>query len=192
MGVEVTQIAGQGWVFTADVDTAIPDLTKFNEANLKGLSGWTWIGHTSKENLPEISYDGGDVTSYDTWDTPAMRSDKAPIKWGATLNVVSLDQDVLKTAFPGGAWDESTGAYALPAKIDAKNAAVLIVVKDTLNGYGGFYFPNGAVSTGGAPKLNVEGYTETPITVSAQASAKTKSPFSLIPPKKSTSEDVGG
>ncbi|MCU9995408.1 hypothetical protein HHJ78_02545 [Mobiluncus mulieris] len=179
---DTTIIPGQGWVFYSEVDTAPFDLKGFDSADpTKNITGWTWLGSTSKENLTQIEKDGGDVSVLDTWDTPAMRSNKAETNWTVTVNSVSITPEMLQLAFPGGKL--SKGTYHVPAKETSAEKALLLVIKDAVQGYVGIYFPKGALSIGSAPSLNADSFMEVPLVMTALTSGKTGNRMDWILPE---------
>ena len=190
--LEKTIIPGQGWVYYGDVDTDVPLIETFDEAQCETIfPNWTWLGSTSRDNTVSLSKDGGDTESKDTWDTLNARVIKQPEQWSLTVNSVSVEQKVLELAFPGGTYDSAKKMYTVPSKSSTVSKAVLVVMKDDVNGMAGFYFPNGAMSLGDAPEVDVENFFEIQLAVDAQASPTTKSPFSILEPRHSTSSGSG-
>ncbi|MDY6143747.1 MAG: hypothetical protein SPI14_06045 [Arcanobacterium sp.] len=183
MAKDEAVLPGQGWVFYGAPDTAPFEISTFDEKTLTDHEGWTFMGNTSKENLPTLGKEGGDITTYETWDTPSMRSDVASTVYSMTINVVSMTVATLQLAFPGGTWDQSSGQYKVAARSQTTNKAVLVVMKDNVNGYQGFYFPNAAIALGDAPELASDGFVEVPLLATAQTSSTSGSPFSWMPPK---------
>lgn len=182
--LEKTIIPGQGWVFYGNVDAEVPLIETFDETQVDDIfPNWTWLGSTSKDNTVSLSKDGGDTESKDTWDTPNARVIKQPEQWGMTINSVSVEKKVLELAFPGGTYDDAKKMYSVPAKSRTVSKAVLVVMRDDVNGLAGFYFPNGAMSLGDAPEVDAENFFEIQLSVDGQASPTSKSPFSILEPR---------
>lgn len=76
--------AAGGYVYIADVATAAPTpaeigaltLAQLNESSPPAgspLEGWRTIGHTSREEMPEFGFDGGETEVRGTWQNAALR-----------------------------------------------------------------------------------------------------------------------
>lgn len=70
--------ASVGFVFTGTPGTAArptpAQITSFNPATgLLAATGWTDLGHTSREDLPEFGFEGGEIETRGTWRTAALR-----------------------------------------------------------------------------------------------------------------------
>lgn len=67
--------AARGDIYVGPVGTTAPtpqDISAFTPA--VGLSlPWDHIGHTSRENLPEFGFEGGDTETRGTWQNEALR-----------------------------------------------------------------------------------------------------------------------
>lgn len=166
-------VAGQGWVFTGEPDTEPPtSLESFDPKKLT-ISGFEWLGSTSKENLTEFGREGGEDTVLDAWEVPSLRAIKSVEKWKVTIHSISITQKTFELTFPAGHWNTEAGGYDIPPESSSATKALLIVIKDDVHGYLGVYFPRGTVSLGGVPVLNASGFVELPITVNALSSEST-------------------
>lgn len=70
--------AAVGYVYTGPVGTDAPAPADLGSLNLLTPSGWTatgWdlIGHTSRNDLPEFGYEGGDSEVKGTWQKKKLR-----------------------------------------------------------------------------------------------------------------------
>lgn len=180
---DTTVIAGQGWAYYADPDTA-----PFSLANYKGedptanIETWTWMGSTSKNNLTTIDREGGDITTLGSWDTPALRNNESDVNWTITLNSLSITPETLGLAFPGGKWNAESKTYDIPAKTTTNTKALLVLIKDAVQGIVGLYFPKGTISLAGSPTLSVDNFLEVPLRMNALTSGKTGNVMSWILP----------
>lgn len=186
MSAEETIIPGQGWVLLGEKDTAVPDIATWDPSKPTGLTGFTVLGHTSKDNPPALSKDGGETELKDTWDVPGLRAETSVVKWSATVNVVSVTQSVLELAFPGGKWDNEHKAMFIPANATTVSKAVLIIMKDAVAGYSAIYIPSGAIALGEAPSIATDGFFELQLNISALTSEKFSSPIGFFEPRAAT------
>lgn len=67
--------AARGYIFTGPVDTVGPTGTEVqNFVETTGLgANWVNIGHTSREDLPEFGFDGGDTETRGTWQAEVIK-----------------------------------------------------------------------------------------------------------------------
>lgn len=69
-------VAAKGYVFMHDPATVTKptpaEISAFNETD--GLGGtWVDLGHTSREDLPEFGFEGGDTETRGTWRSAVLR-----------------------------------------------------------------------------------------------------------------------
>ena len=170
MAATETIIPGQGWVFTGNIDATAPDISAIDISDDATFGGMKLIGHTSKENPPSLAKEGGEVTNFDSWDTPALRSVVSTTNWSLTVNALSITKETLEMAFPGGQWDTVTKSYKIPAKQATVSKSILVLMKDNESGVAAFYFPRGAIAIGDAPSIATDGFFEIQLAISALTS----------------------
>lgn len=181
---DTTVIAGQGWVYFADPDTVAFPLGSFTgEDPTANVAGWTWLGSTSKDNLTTIEREGGDITTLGSWDTPALRNNESDVTWTITVNSLSITPETLGLAFPGGKWDKSAKTFSVPAKTTSNAKALLVLIKDAVQGVIGLHFPKGTISLAGSPTLSVDNFLEVPLRMNALTSGTTGNVMSWILPE---------
>lgn len=154
-------VASRGSIFTAPANTALPagGIMAFAQV-MSGLAttitGWTRIGNTSRENLPEFSIEAGDTTSLGTWDTERVRTvyGASSVSW--TLHPSQLDAETVKWVANG--WGTTDDAV-IPASGWQFTAAYVIVVFDGTM-VSGLYLPNNDSIMTGLPSLAVDGFSE--------------------------------
>ena len=120
------QIAGIGHVYTAPVDTAPIDYSKFTFNPTSTLAGvtattgpyagykagsWTWLGDTSAENLIEFETDGGDPTTKRSWDRQNLRVIREAQTVSGAVNSINASGKDMALAFPGGTYDATTNSF---------------------------------------------------------------------------------
>ncbi|WP_378144815.1 hypothetical protein ACFJGV_15160 [Cnuibacter sp. UC19_7] len=154
-------VPGHGTVFTAAANTAMP-ATGLEAFSLAGTppTGWTSLGHTSKQNTVAFSTDGGDASSLGTWLEDAVRTIYAATNWALTVNGLQVDKPTLDLSFNGG-FDEDDG-YIVPGSNAGKAVAMFVLCQDG-SGQLGFYIPNTSTKLGSAPSIDTENFFELPL-----------------------------
>jgi hypothetical protein len=184
-------IPGHGTVFRAPANTPMPaaGATAFT---LTGAppTGWTSLGHTSKENTMSFSTDGGDATVLDTWLQDGVRTIYASTSWTFGINTLQLDKQSLDLAF-NGAIDAEDGGYIIPSSNGGLGNSLFVLSQDT-TGNLGFYIPNTSTKLGDSPVVDTENFFELPLSASIQAASNDLIPalpdgragiMKLYPPK---------
>lgn len=176
MGADATAIfvPGHGTVFVADTSASFPanPLAAFT---LTGTppTGWTSIGHTSKDNTAAFSKDGGDSTSLDTWLADAVRTVYSALAWALTVNALQLDTVNLGLAFNGAS--DTDGGYIVPGSNNGLTKQVFLLATDGSASLG-FWMPNTSVLLGDAPSIDPTKFFELPLSVSINAADVAKIP----------------
>ena len=126
-----TQIAGIGHVYVAAPGTEVPSLDTYKFGDGTTLTGYTWLGDTSGENIPEFSTDGGDATTVDSWDRKALRATRNSKTHTVTINSINLGEDTFKVAFPGSEYDSEAKAWDLNLDGSTERAILIVVEEGT-------------------------------------------------------------
>lgn len=167
-------VPGHGTVFVADQSATFPanPLTAFT---LTGAppSGWTNIGHTSKDNTAAFNKDGGDKTTLDTWLGDAVRTIYAATAWSLTIAALQLDQLGLGLAFNGAT--DTDGGYIVPGSNNGLTKQVYLLATDGVAALG-FWIQNGSVLLGDAPSIDPAAFFELPLAISINAADTSKIP----------------
>lgn len=165
-------IPGRGFVFFADPNTVVPDIAALDVANPDtSIDGWTWLGLTSKDNMVALTKEGGEATSRDSWEYAGVRTEISASNVSATVNSLSITEQTLELAFPGGTFDEAAQRYDVPSGAGAVDKALLVLFIDAKNGVGGFVFHNAALAIGEMPSMSADGWFEIQLNANAQAGA---------------------
>ena len=153
-------LPARGLVFTGAVDAAPPAQSALAAITAAAPPvGWTCIGHTSRENLPAYSKDGGDVSQIGSWEDEALAAVNEPTAWSLTINPLQVaDPNVLGLAFGGGTLDDDAGTYDVGSSTATSKALLLLLIGATRRV--GIYHPNTSITIGDAPELSVEYFFE--------------------------------
>jgi hypothetical protein len=161
-------IPGRATVFHAPVNAALPadPLTVFDINAENIATGWTNLGHTSKDNTVNFAREGGEATTINTYLADAVRTVYSSVAWTLNIPALQFDQDVLDMAFNGDF--DTDGGYIIPGAASATSRALFLLFEDG-TGKLGFYIPNTTVTLGDVPSFSPEAFTELPLVASIQA-----------------------
>ncbi|WP_275462063.1 hypothetical protein [Streptomyces noursei] len=120
-------VAGTGFIYLADPDTPKPVITDPKNPG----PGWTSIGHTSLNDLPEFGRDGDDPETIGTWQNNNLRQTSPNITYSVTFQSVQASSATYQLYF--GAGPEATqpdGSFRIPARPTPQVKAMLFVLVD--------------------------------------------------------------
>ncbi|MCZ4066429.1 hypothetical protein O1W71_01940 [Microbacterium sp. H37-C3] len=163
---QTLMIPARGTIFTSAPNLKPPvnplagdsfDITK------NGPTGWTNLGHTSKENLIGFTKEGGERESLGTFLAESVRTTQSDVSWGITVNSLQITKETLDLAF-AGEFDPKTGGYTV-AGGGSKNVGAFIVFQDVTAKLA-FWLPSIDMSLGDAPSLDTANFFEFPLSAS--------------------------
>lgn len=160
--------AAKGYVYIAPVGTANPtaaDIAAFDpDAGFTTPTGWENVGHTSRDDLPEFGFDGGDPETKGSWQNEALRTVVSdPAVDSVTINLLQVDEASLGLYY--GTTDSGTdadGEFAVNDTTGKVQKALLIVLVDGENKVA-FYAPKTEIRRSDALSLAVDDFTKLPI-----------------------------
>lgn len=129
MGIndDATLTVGAGNYFTAAVDTNIPlDLLVPDVA-------WSNVGHTSLEDILNITSDGGDATTLGTLQNKSLRTKYSTRTETLTFTLMQFDTPSLKLFYGSNATVGPEGAVRNPINPTPTTAAFLAIFVDGAN-----------------------------------------------------------
>ena len=129
--------AAKGYIFTGAVDAVAPteqEVFDFVDET-STVTGFTLIGHTSRDDLPEFGYDGGDTEAKGTWQNEALRTVVTdPAVDFVTFNLVQFDAATFELYYGAANVAAEANSYALNGSPGgATQNALLIVIVDGAN-----------------------------------------------------------
>ena len=133
MNEDAVLTAATGYIYTAPVGTAAPtpaDITAFDPA--VGFTGWENIGHTSRDELPEFGFDGGDSEVKGTWQNASLREVVTEVASDyVVFNVHQFDDNALGLYYGADNASTTPGVFGVAnAPTGTVNRALLIVIVD--------------------------------------------------------------
>lgn len=125
--------AAKGYIYTGAVDVTAPTvaaIAAFVDESTT-VAGYTLIGHTSRDDLPEFGFDGGDTEPRGTWQNEALRTVVTdPAVDFVTFNLVQFDANTLELYY-GQENTQSDGSYGISSSPGGStDSGFLIVVVD--------------------------------------------------------------
>lgn len=155
-------LPGRGTVFFGDVGTTVPDYHLIDPTDPTTYTGFTCLGHTSRENTVSLTKDGGDATQKGTWWSPNFRNTYEAVVWGATVNALQIDTDTFDLAYNGylDTTDTVNGGYVVPEGAKPNEVAIFILMMDGTT-RAGLDYPKCSVTVGDPPSIDVENFFET-------------------------------
>lgn len=170
-----------GRVLIGTVGTAVmPSQTAIDAFVTSGtaITGFSDIGYTSSETLPDFTQDGGDITSYNTWQASGVKTSVEAITNTVVVAVNQLDEVTLPLYYGGGTVID--GSYAAPVTPVTQSRALLIIFIGSRNV--AFYAYQAAVIRSDAPSLSTDSLAEFPLGFTIETVAG-HAPFNWISPE---------
>ena len=157
--------APYGYIHLAPVGTAAPTEAEVNAFDpAVGYAGWEELGHTSRDDLPEFGFDGGDVETKGSWQNEALRTvQKDPAVDSVLINALQLDTQGLSLYY--GIVNPATapaGTVVVNDTSGQTERALLVTVRDGDERIA-FHARRASFRRDDAPSLAVDEFTALPI-----------------------------
>lgn len=153
--------------------------------------GWVHMGHTSLEDIIEASSDGGDLTILGSLQKRNLRSSRAPLTEGFTVNLLQLDEDSLKFYAGANVEVNSTDGRLLgvPESPEPTVAAWYVVITDGTMDAGLYTDKAEFMRADDFAVSDTESLMQLPVTVTPLGTGK--NPYSWIKPHEYKGEAPG-
>ena len=160
--------AAVGYVYTAAVGTAAPTPTALKTINLESPSGWTpatWsvLGHTSRNDMPEFGFDGGDSEVKGTWQRKKLRevTTEEPVDY-LTIFLSQFDESALELYYGTNAVSTQGLFSVAGAGNTVVEKALLVVIEDGTFRLG-FHASKASIKRDDAIQLPVDDLASLPV-----------------------------
>lgn len=133
MNEDAVLTAATGYIYTAPVGTVAPTPTEISSFDPNvGFTGWENIGHTSRDELPEFGFDGGDSEVKGTWQNASLREVVTEVASDYVIfNVHQFDDNALGLYYGAENASDTPGVFGVAnAPTGTVNRALLIVIID--------------------------------------------------------------
>ena len=165
---EAVLTAAVGYVYTAPVGTNAPTPAALKTINLNNPSLWTptaWnlIGHTSRNDMPEFGFDGGDSEVKGTWQKKKLKdvTTEDPVDY-LTIFLQQFDETALELYYGTNA-SADEGVFGIAAAgADPTEKAFLVVIEDG-DFRLGFHAHKASVKRDDAIQLPVDDFASLPV-----------------------------
>jgi hypothetical protein len=122
-----------GHIFVAPVGTAEPTPAAIDAflASSGTMAGWESVGHTARDELPTLGFDGGDTETKGTWQNANFREvvTEVPADY-VTFNAHQFDRQILSLYY-GQTGGTTPGRFAVAnAPTTTIERALLIIIVD--------------------------------------------------------------
>jgi hypothetical protein len=126
---------GTGFIFVAAPGTARPSAALINSYTAMDdahFPGYQSIGHTSRDDLPQFGFDGGDTEVQGTWSNATFREvvTDAPADF-VTFNALQFDEQIMSFYYGVADAAPEDGVFEVQnAPTSTINKALLVVIID--------------------------------------------------------------
>lgn len=126
--------AAKGYVYVADVDGAAKptpsQISQFSESTGLG-QGWRDLGHTSRDELPEFGFDGGETETRGTWRAAALKTviPEAAVDY-VVIQLHQFDDEGLSLYYGVENVSDVPGEFAVSGNGTPQERALCIVIED--------------------------------------------------------------
>lgn len=157
--------AAVGYILIAPAGTTKP--TPANIAGFDpdtGLVGWSNIGHTSRDELPEFGFEGGEAETRGTWQNASLREviTEATVDY-VTFNLHQWDDETLELFYSQANASSTEGEFeVLNAASSTLERALTMVIVDG-DAVVGFYARKASLRREGSIELATDGFAMLPI-----------------------------
>lgn len=160
--------AAVGYVFVADPGTTPPTAAELDGiANLESWTGtsgeWEQVGHTSRDDMPEFGFDGGDKEVKGTWQKKRLREIATgdPVADSVTIKLEQFDKSALELYY-GEDSAAVDGEFAVSGEFNPVEKAVLMVIVDGSIRIG-FYAAKASIGRDDSIDMPVDDFTGFPV-----------------------------
>lgn len=158
--------ASVGYLFIAPVGTNAPTPAELEALDLETfdtLTAWEQIGHTSRDDMPEFGYDGGDTEVKGTWQKKRLREIATgdPVEDSVTIKLEQFDPLALELYF-GKNISSTPGVFAVDGEFTPIEKALLVIIVDR-DVRIGFHAHKASIKRDDSIELPVDGFANLPI-----------------------------
>lgn len=160
--------AAKGYIFVAPQDTVSPSDAVIDAftPSVTGLApAWQNLGHTSRDDLPEFGFEGGDTETRGTWQNEVVRQiiTEAAVDY-VTFNLLQFDVETLELYYGAtNAAAASSSRYTVQSVATSlPTRALLIIIVDGDTNVA-FYAPRTSIRREDAVSLATDEFGQLPV-----------------------------
>lgn len=157
--------AATGYVYVSSVGFTKPTPAEITGHDPQtGLTGWTDLGHTSREDLPEFGFEGGDTETRGTWRAAALREVVTEVAVDYVIvRLHQFDDEGLALYYGVDNASSTAGEFAVGNTTTATVERSLAIVMEDGADRIGFYAPRVSVRRDDAIEMGVDEFSVLPI-----------------------------
>jgi hypothetical protein len=159
--------AAVGYVYVGAPSTAAPSPSELTTLDLLDTSSWTatgWddLGHTSRNDMPEFGFEGGETEIRGSWQKKKLRevSTEDPIDY-LTIQLLQFDSDALGLYYGPNA-SSTSGVFGVKGSSNSVEKAGLVIIEDGTERLG-FWVPKASVKRDDAIQLPIDDFASMPV-----------------------------
>lgn len=153
-----------GYIYTADPGTENPTALEIEDFDPEvGFVSWDDLGHTSRDELPEFGFEGGDTEVRGTWQNASLKTvvTEPPVD-SVVFRLHQLNAGGFSLYYGGEASAVDGEFVVQDTPMTAVKKALLIVIKDGDTSIA-FYAPNTDIRREEAIGMEVDGFMTLPL-----------------------------
>jgi hypothetical protein len=158
----IGELAGQNIAVTVNSKLEPVSVT-VDSAVVSAPNGWTSLGHTSREDLPEFGFDGGDTEVRGTWQNESLREVVTePIADYLTIMLAQFDIPSFELYYGKNA-SKTPGVFGVSGGTAVPlEKALFIIIQDGETKIG-FYAPKASIRRDDSVQLSVDEFAMLPV-----------------------------
>lgn len=126
-------------------------------------NGWTNIGHTSRDDLPEFGFDGGDVETRGTWQNESLREVVTePIADYLNIFLAEMDLESFELYYGRNA-SKTPGVFGVAGGTQTPTERALFIIIVDGDTKLGFYAPKASIRRDDSIQLAVDEFATLPV-----------------------------
>lgn len=138
-----TLVIGSGNYFTAEYDAVSPAALP-TDLSVAPEEPWTNVGHTSLEEIFNMTSEGGEATTLGTLQNKTLRTKYSPRTDSITFTLQQFDEAGLKLYYGSNAMIGVAGEVQVPVNPEPTVASFLVIFEDGANRFA-FYAPKAEI-----------------------------------------------
>lgn len=160
--------AARGYIYTAPIGTTGPTPAAIDAFDPDAVTpvgaGWNNIGHTSREDLPEFGFEGGDVEARGTWQAEVLREvvTEALADY-VTFNLHQFDEEGLSLYYGTANASSTEGIFEVANSAAGVTERALVIVVVDGDSKIAFHAPKASIRREDAIEMAVDEFSVLPL-----------------------------
>ena len=175
-------------VSTARFYTAVPGTARpiTYELLKTPASPWKEVGHTTLDNIVDLTFEGGERTTLPTLQSPAVRESISAVIESFAINLLEWTKESFELYYGANVKVAADGAFEIPSVPQPKEVAFLVVLEDGVSVAGFYAAKASAFRTAAVAVADTSSLSQLPIKLTAMQMDGAASAITVIPKKEKT------